>query len=163
MIYWMMRKTQSGNFQTSKSNSLKNHSTYKLNVKSKTENLSEVRNFVAEHAEMHGFTPKQISDIRLAVDEAFTNIIKHAYKKDDSKPVYLELLFDDEKLCVLLSDQGNSFNARNYKLPDIKEQIKKKKRGGMGVYLIHTLMDSVSYKSDSGNGSNEIRMCKKRI
>jgi serine/threonine-protein kinase RsbW len=154
---------QSGNFQTRNSNLLKYHSTYKLNVKSSTENLAEVRNFVAEHAEKHGFTPKQISDIRLAVDEAFTNIIKHAYQKDDSKPVYLELLFDDEKLCVLLSDQGNSFKARNYKLPDIKEQIKKKKRGGMGVYLIHTLMDSVTYKSDSGNGSNEIRMCKKRV
>ena len=59
-----------------------------------------------------------------------------------------------------MKDQGDSFNEKGYSIPDIREQIKNKKRGGMGVYLIHKLMDNVNYLTN--NEENEIRMYKKR-
>lgn len=120
--------------------------------------LAEVRDFVGSIALKYGFNKKEMEDVRLAVDEAYTNIIKHAYKYDDKKDVEIELNIHDEKLCVSLFDKGNSFNLNNYVMPNVKEQIRQKKRGGMGVYLIHKLMDKVQYISE--NNSNEIRMCK---
>lgn len=137
---------------------MKTNQTYSLVVKASTIHLGEVRDFVGNIADEYGFSKKETEDIRLAVDEAYTNIIKHAYKYDDKKEVEIELLVDGDKFCVSLFDQGKTFNPKNYMMPDVREQIRKKKRGGMGVYLIHKLMDKVEYISE--DNSNEIRMCK---
>lgn len=139
---------------------MKKSVTYHISVEASTKNLSEVREFVAHHANSEGFSSESVSDLCLAVDEAYTNIIKHAYKNDPTQIVSIDLEFDDEKICVCLKDQGESFNKKGYTIPDIREQIKNKKRGGMGVYLIHKLMDNVNYLTNTEE--NEIRMYKNR-
>jgi len=60
---------------------------HSLSVEASTSQLAKVRDFVAEHAERLGLSEKEIGNIRLAVDEAYTNIIKHAYKNISAKPV----------------------------------------------------------------------------
>lgn len=134
--------------------------TYQKKVNASTQNLSAIRNFVSRHAEEQGFSTEKVADIQLAVDEAYTNIIKHAYKNDSNQQVTINLEFDDEKMVVTLTDHGIGFDAEKYKRPNLKRQIAKKKRGGMGVYLIQKLMDEVSYHAK--NQKNVLRMCKNR-
>lgn len=131
-----------------------------MRVIASTEHLSEVRDFVAKYARDFGFNKQEVADIRLAVDEAYTNIIKHAYKDNPSGMVKIRLGYNGDEFWVSLVDTGRSFNPNKYNLPDLKKQIKEKKRGGVGVYLIRQLMDDVKYvhKDDT----NEIRMIKKR-
>ena len=132
--------------------------TYSLTVDSSTKHLSEVRSFVATHAQNVGLSEKVIDEIRLAVDEAFTNIIKHAYKNTPKKPVLIEVGIDKQKLWISIKDQGEGFKPEDYRAPDILKRIKNKQRGGMGVYLIQKLMDQVQYNNQGG--VNEIRMVK---
>ena len=139
---------------------MNNTATYQIKVKASTKNLAEVREFISGHAINEGFTSDAVADLCLAVDEAYTNIIKHAYNFDKSKNVKIDLEIDDKQICVRLTDHGESFNEDKYVMPDISEQIKNKRRGGMGVYLIRKLMDEVSY--DSTAKENIIQMCKKR-
>ena len=129
-----------------------------LSVDSSTKHLSEVRDFVAAHAQKFGLTEKEISEIRLAVDEAYTNIIKHAYKNSPSNPVKIEVGTDSKKIWISILDEGESFKPQEYQAPDILKRIKNKQRGGMGVFLIQKVMDQVQY-SRKGN-INEIRMVK---
>lgn len=132
---------------------------YSISVQASTEHLAEVRNFVAKHAREFGFKKQDVADIRLAVDEAYTNIIKHAYKNDGNKSVDIELGYNSDTFWVTLMDTGDAFDPRNYSKPDVRQKIKEKKRGGVGVYLIRKLMDDVEYNT---KGSvNEIRMTKK--
>lgn len=131
-----------------------------MSVRASTEHLAEVRDFVARHASKFGFKKKDVDDIRLAVDEAYTNIIKHAYNNDGDQSVDIELGYNSNTFWISLLDTGNTFNPRNYSKPDVRKKIKEKKRGGVGVYLIRKLMDEVEYNT---KGSvNEIRMTKKR-
>lgn len=139
---------------------MKKTATYHITVGASTKNLSVVREFVSEHAKAEGFSDTIVSDLCLAVDEAYTNIIKHAYKFDPSKKVEVDLEFDNEKVCVCLTDTGDSFDESSYTVPDIPRQIKNKKRGGMGVFLIQKLMDHVDYRTRKTE--NEIKMYKKR-
>lgn len=135
-------------------------STYNISVQASTEHLAEVRAFVSGHAAEFGFDEKDVADIRLAVDEAYTNIIKHAYKYDKQKSVDIKLGCNGDELWVSLLDTGNAFDLRKYSKPDIRQRIKNKKRGGVGVYLIKELMDTVSYSTEGP--VNEIRMTKKK-
>lgn len=139
---------------------LGDNSTYRKIIPASTKNLSEVRNFVAKHATSYGFSSEQISDIRLAVDEAITNIIKHAYNGDENHTIEIELSFKDDRVCIELFDTGTTFSLKTFRQPNIKEKIKQKKRGGMGVYLIHSLMDDVSYGRE--DDANKMVMCKYR-
>jgi len=137
---------------------LGNISTYRKTIPASTKNLSEARDFVAEYARKNGFNAQKISDIRLAVDEAITNIIKHAYNGEEDHTIEIELTFKDDRLCVELFDTGATFSIKTFKQPNIEEKIKQKKRGGMGVYLIHSLMDNVSYGRE--DEANKMVMCK---
>lgn len=129
-----------------------------LSVEASTEHLAEVRDFVASHAENIGLNQKIISEIRLAVDEAYTNIIKHAYSNNSTEKVNIEIGSDDDQLWITLIDSGKSFDPESYREPDLMKRIKEKKRGGMGVYLIRKVMDHVQYNRKGE--SNEIRMVK---
>lgn len=133
---------------------------HSISVQASTEHLAEVRDFVAKYASECGFAQQDIADIRLAVDEAYTNIIKHAYQNDKHKSVDIELGYDTKEFWVSLLDTGDAFDPQKYTKPDVRQKIKEKKRGGVGVYLIRKLMDDVEYHK---KGSvNEIRMTKEK-
>jgi len=138
----------------------KSATTYSISVQASTEHLAEVRDFVAKHALDFGFKKQDVADIRLAVDEAYTNIIKHAYKNDEHKSVDIELGYNSNKFWISLLDTGDAFDPSNYSEPDVRQKIKEKKRGGVGVYLIKKLMDNVEYFTEGS--VNEIRMTKKK-
>ncbi len=117
-----------------------------LRIKSRTSNLSDVREFIAREARKFGFNDEEVNKITLAVDEACTNIIKHAYKYAGDLPILLELLTRNNTFSVIIEDKGVSFDPEAVKLPDMKEHLKSYKRGGFGMYLMKSLMDKVEYK-----------------
>ncbi|AXI99910.1 serine/threonine-protein kinase RsbW [Cyclonatronum proteinivorum] len=129
-----------------------------IEVAASTENLIQVRNFVGEHARRHGFSEKETEQIRLSVDEAMTNVIKHAYDFDSSQKIYVSVGAEDRTFWVAIQDTGRAFDVSAYKVPNVPERIKKRQKGGVGVYLIKQLMDKVEYSTS--NQQNEIRMIK---
>ncbi len=133
----------------------------KIELKSKTENLKIIREFVSDFAKEKGFSVKEISDMILAVDEAATNIIKHAYGFDEDKEIIVNVKFENNKLEISLIDFGKKFDPDKAKLPDIKESLKLKKSGGLGIYLMKKLMDDVIYEIDNPN-YNKITLIKKK-
>lgn len=133
-----------------------------MRIHASTENLAVIRDFVSGHARDHSFTESQINDIRLAVDEACTNVIKHAYNYNEKEQFLIDLDFNTNSLTITITDQGSGFNFNTYQKPNLKERIKQKKRGGMGIYLIRNLMDEVSYYSDHNRNSLTMKMWRKK-
>ncbi|RRR65915.1 MAG: ATP-binding protein [Candidatus Viridilinea halotolerans] len=89
-----------------------------------------------------------IQGIQLAVHEACTNIINHAYQHKTSEIIHITLTlhFDHPRLVVELLDQGHPFHAENYTPPNLEEM----QTGGYGLFLINKLMDTVTYTSQPG-------------
>ena len=139
---------------------MKASTSHSINVSSSSEYLREVRNFVQHFVQQFDVNKKDLDEIILAVDEAYTNIIKHAYNNDPNQTVKIELGTSTDILWVQLSDTGFHFNADEYQPPDLLKRIKNKQRGGMGVYLINKLMDSVEYSSA---GKTNTILMRKRI
>jgi serine/threonine-protein kinase RsbW len=119
-------------------------------IKSKTENLSVVREFIYDCCSQNAVSPKALDDIVLAVDEACTNVIKHAYKFLPDGEIKIKLKYSGKKLSVDITDYGKSFDSDMLKRPNMSEYFKMKKVGGLGVHLMKTLMDEVKYESVPG-------------
>jgi len=118
---------------------------FHLNTPSQTENLELIRNFVSKIAEKAGFEEAEINDIELAVDEACTNVVKHAYDKDNRrKDIDVVIEIRDDKFIVIVSDRGKGFNPHSVKEPDLS------KAGGLGIRLMKMLMDEVQFDIKPG-------------
>ncbi|RMD97750.1 MAG: ATP-binding protein [Calditrichaeota bacterium] len=138
---------------------VKEENLFQLKIPSQTDNLEIIREFVAKIASRMGFNEDDISKIELAVDEACTNVIKHAYRKNQKKAIDISLFLQPQKLTIVVADQGKGFDPRKLKTPEMSEYLAKMQVGGLGVYLMRTLMDEVEFKSRPGKG-NEVRMVK---
>jgi len=132
---------------------------YLLKIPSQTDNLEIIRNFISGVAKKVGFEEEDVNKIELAADEACTNVIKHAYQNDESKDIDIAIKIDYQKLTVVVTDRGQSFDMREVELPDMKSYLAELRVGGLGIYLMKTLMDEVDYRSKP-SGENEVRMVK---
>jgi len=122
----------------------------KLVIKSRTENLSEIRDFISSAAVNAGFTKETTDNIILAVDEACTNIIKHAYQYIPDGEIILTLKTAENIFTIEITDHGKSFEPGLIPNPDLKKYLDQRRVGGLGMYLMKTLMDEVKYESVPG-------------
>lgn len=135
---------------------------YNLRIPSQTENLEVIRNFVTGVAKKVGFEKDDIQKIELAVDEACTNVIEHAYKDRKDQNIDVAVKIDYNKLTVVVTDHGETFKPHDVKMPDMKKYLAELRVGGLGIYLMKTLMDEVDYKIEPGV-KNEVHMSKYMI
>lgn len=130
-----------------------------LRIPSDTLYLDLIRMFVATVAESVGFKEKDVDNISIAVDEACTNVIKHAYQKDFQEKLDVVLKIDYQKLTIIIVDYGQPFDPEKIPIPDLKEYIAELRVGGLGIYLMKTLMDEVDYEIEPGV-KNRVKMVK---
>ncbi len=130
-------------------------------ILSRTDKLLEVREFVGAAARSFGFSEEETGNIVLAVDEACTNIIKHAYQYATDKEIEINITQDNGSFEIRIYDNGKSFDPSTVHAPDLKKYIDHRQRGGLGVYLMKRLMDRVEYNFTSGK-RNEVRLIKFR-
>lgn len=111
---------------------------------------------VAAVAERMGFSRDRVEDLKTAVAEACLNAIEHGNKMNTTIRVGIELLADDSKLQVSVSDQGAGVGV--VPEPDIEAKIAgREPPRGWGVFLIRNLVDEVQFDTKAGGG-HEIRM-----
>jgi len=131
-----------------------------LQVKSRTENLSKIREFIQDFASSAGFNQDTIDNMMLAVDEACTNIIKHAYKLYPDGEIIIKIKYENKKLIITIIDYGNAFQPESIPEPNIQEYYHQHRVGGLGMYLMKTLMDDVKYVSIPGK-YNQVLLSKR--
>lgn len=134
--------------------------TFTLSVPSSVDNLSMVRIFIRTIGEQAGFEKSDITKLAMAVDEACTNIIEHAYGYNATKEVTVRAIFDDEQLRIEVIDTGCGFDPTTVEPETLKELVSKRKSGGLGIRLIRSLVDEVDYEFSPGH-KNELRLTKK--
>ncbi|QLK86479.1 anti-sigma B factor RsbW [Staphylococcus sp. 17KM0847] len=107
-----------------------------------------------------------IEDAKIAVSEAVTNAVKHAYKNQEEKG-YITVVFElaETYVKVVVSDQGASFNYQEAKQQlgpyQQNENIDFLREGGLGLFLIEALMDEVTVSKDAGVTISMIKYIKK--
>lgn len=130
-------------------------------VPSRTEELHHVRQVVEHEAMAFGFDQETAFRLALAVDEACTNIIKHAYEGSPSHAFDLEISTADNQFRIVLTDEGKGFSPSRLPRLDMKRYFERMCRGGLGVHIIKLVMDDVDYDV-AANKYNRLSMTKYR-
>ena len=122
--------------------------------------LDVARMFVSDIGQKVGLSASEIHDLQLAVTEAVTNVIEHAYSGDTDQRIDLAIEKDGECFVVAITDKGNNrFDPTAHPDPDLKEYLSQCRVGGLGLFLMRKLMDEVEFTSDD-QGVNRVRLVK---
>jgi anti-sigma regulatory factor (Ser/Thr protein kinase) len=117
-----------------------------ISVPSRTTFLGLIREVTQKLAEAAGFEPATAGKLALAVDEAATNVIEHAYAGSPDRQ--LELRYEDRprEFRVDVVDDGATVDPRRVPRVDLERFVSERRTGGLGVHLMERIMDSVTFK-----------------
>lgn len=133
---------------------------YITQIPCSTQYLEKVRRFVESHAREAKLSPMDVEECKLAADEACTNVIKHAYQCDDRQQIEVAVIVEKDRFTVRIRDEGLPFRSDLYREPDLPRALKQRRRGGLGVHIMRTMMDEVRY--DKRGKVNEVHLTKYR-
>ena len=117
---------------------------------------SEIKNIKTASATIIGYIKTikanahkdTLFDIKLCIEEAVRNAIVHGNKTKADLTVDISYDIDDNKIRIIVKDMGAGFKESD--LPDPTEEGNLYRESGRGVYLMHRLMENISY-NEKGN------------
>jgi serine/threonine-protein kinase RsbW len=124
---------------------------YKYKVGCSIENLKGVRDFIRGSLKDHGVSDLQISEMVLALDEMCSNLMIHAHQcnPDDLFELHIEVERDRPVVFEIIDD-GSSFDINQFNEPDLGNLVHEKRKGGLGIRLVKSIMDKIEYQQSSG-------------
>lgn len=126
-------------------------------VSSATANLAEIADFVAERAALAGLDEERVFAVQMAVDEACTNSMQHAYEGRADGEVRICCYVDDDDFVVQIFDHGKRFDPEAVPEPDLASPLEERAIGGLGVFFMRRLMDCVEFTADEGGNLVTLR------
>lgn len=136
---------------------MENFDFVEMKVPAKAEFVGVIRLSISGIASRMGFSYEAIEDLKVALSEAATNVVSHAYERKEDGELTLGFGIYEDRLEIMVSDQGESF-----KFEDIKNRIgpvneadeikpvSELREGGFGLFLINALMDKVEINNQYG-------------
>jgi anti-sigma regulatory factor (Ser/Thr protein kinase) len=112
-------------------------------VAARAESVAFVRQAVADFVIVNGISESDVSDIRIAVSEAVTNAVMHAFR-DRTEPgsVRVSVSVDDEQVEIVIRDDGSGMAPRDDS-PGL----------GLGLSLIRRVADGFDHREPPGGGT----------
>ena len=130
-----------------------------LTVEARLENLAEIRRFVEDACRRAGAPDAACFDLKLAVDEACTNIIEHGYAGRGGQ-IALTCQADGDGLRVTIRDRGSAFEPSSAPAADVTSSVEDRPIGGLGWHLIRNAVDGIDYERDP-SGENRLTLLKR--
>lgn len=125
-----------------------------LIIEAKLENMDEVLDFVGERI---ADCPAKIQNqIRIAVDEIFSNIALYAYHPGAGNATVRVAVNDG--ITVEFEDNGVAYNPLAIDSPDTTLSAEEREIGGLGIFVVKNIMDSVEYRREGNKNILTINM-----
>ncbi|MBB4826858.1 serine/threonine-protein kinase RsbW [Sporosarcina luteola] len=125
-----------------------------IKIPAKAQYVGVARLMISGIASRLGFTYDDIEDLKIASSEAITNAVQHAYKEEEEGEVVVGCALFEDRLEIMIADHGESFDFEETKKHigpyDETAEVEFLREGGLGLYLMETLMDEVKLHHEEG-------------
>jgi sigma-B regulation protein RsbU (phosphoserine phosphatase) len=128
-------------------------------VKNDLDEIGRLAEQVETFGELIGMSMKEIFEVNMSMDEIITNIISYGYDDDADHQIFVEITRDRKTLSILIEDDAKAFNPlADAPEVDTESSLEDRKIGGLGIHLVKTVMNDVTYSWR--NGRNRLVMKK---
>lgn len=120
--------------------------------------LERLNDAIESFGETNHWSPKSLFQVKLTLEEVVTNTLSYGFNGQQGQRILLRLIQEDQHLTIEVADNGVAFDPLQKPPPDLGASLEDREVGGLGVYLVRQMMDSVTYRR---NGEwNQLRMTK---
>ena len=130
-----------------------------LTITNKVSEIAKLNAFVQSATTAVHMENNLANKIKLAVEEAVTNCVEYAYPPGTIGSVNVVIEADDTKIRFIITDTGADFDPTSVRKADTTLTVDERPIGGLGVFLVRNLMDSINYERT--DGKNILRMEKR--
>jgi serine/threonine-protein kinase RsbW len=124
---------------------------YRYNIGCSLDNLLGARDFIRQSLKPHVKSDVTLNEIVLAIDEMCSNLMIHAHHCDPDHMLELTIITKDKgQLIFEIEDDGTVFDINTFNEPEIDKLVTIKRKGGLGIRLVKTIMDSIEYETREG-------------
>ena len=120
--------------------------------------ISKFESLLIEINNEFGMAMEKFINFQIASSEAIVNAIVHGNKQNPDKKVYVDIDTSNEKITLIIKDEGEGFEVE--KLPDPTDESNLFKESGRGIYIIRSLVDEFKIESNS-SGTTMVLMMRK--
>ena len=125
------------------------------------DSLALIGEFIRGMAQKAGLGNFAAYTVEMAVDEACSNIIEHAYGGEDRGEILFTCKVNKQGLTIILEDFGKPFDPEIIGDPDVSGSLEDRPTHGLGLYFIRQWMDEVDFEFKEKSG-NRLTLFKKR-
>ena len=112
--------------------------------------LAGVASEIDRFCEARDLEPQVAYAVNLSVDEILTNTISYGYDDDEPHRIELVVRMDDGALIVVIEDDSTAFDVTVETQPEVNAPLGEREIGGLGLFLVHQMMDGVEYRRRDG-------------
>ncbi len=125
---------------------------YTLTLHNNVQEVPQLASFIETVAAENNLDHSLTMELNLAVEEAVVNVMEYAYPQGVTGDVTIEVSVDDGQLDINIIDSGMPFDPTGKSDPDTSLSVEERSVGGLGIFLVRQLMDTVSYhRTDEKN------------
>lgn len=118
---------------------------YQIELSDPEHAVSSLSDFLSEKLAAE-IVPLEVENaMQLAAEEAVVNILNHGYQGSSGR-IVVRCKIHDSRVRLCIQDDAPFFNPLTLPTPDVNAELDDRRIGGLGVYLIRSLMDEVRYK-----------------
>ena len=125
-------------------------SVFTLTLANRLEEMERLSEAFSEFADEHAIPEAARRSGSVVFDELITNVINYAFDDDGEHNIEVRVELNDHRLVITISDDGIPFNPLHYDPPDTTQSIEIRRIGGLGVHMVRSMMDEVTYNRSAG-------------
>lgn len=112
--------------------------------------LARLQDQLETLARQHGYPPKTLHEVQLAVEELLTNILNYAFTDQREHEIRVCLRPGESDIEIEVADDGRPFNPLEHPTPDLSLPLEQRPIGGLGIHMIRKSMDRIAYRRADG-------------
>ena len=121
-----------------------------LYIKNELEQLTRLYAFLDRQAGVYKLEELLSMQIKLALEEAVTNVILYAYPDKKDQDIRIDMSCENKRLTIVITYTGIAFNPLERQEPDLTLSLEERPIGGLGIFLVKQLMTEVTYSHSDG-------------
>lgn len=121
---------------------------YEIKVEAEMEQLYTILDNLEEWLDENGCSLKSKTQINIAIEEVFANIVHYAYDSKNGEVIVkckLEELDSENYISIQFMDNGRPYNPLENEEPDTNLSAEEREIGGLGILMVRKMMDKVNY------------------
>jgi serine/threonine-protein kinase RsbW len=128
-----------------------------IRIEADVREIERLNRLVRQFGELHDVPSRTLYAVNLALDELVTNVVLYGFTDPSGKEVLIKLISAGNELVASVYDGGKPFDPLKVEPPNLHAPLEERELGGLGIHLVRSLMDHVSYARESDQNVLTVR------